>query len=311
MKRQGGNQYLKAMTHSWLHGETYILTPAQYASCGIILPVTDMMTTFFCSCPIIEERDRSRIGEDEQMFIAQQQFSLFGAGTAPVSSSDGNAPVNGDTSPEADQEATAELEEQLTEKKSLLDSYRKDEQKCEQDSGKMLKRLNSMAREDTRLKKIEPRLRYSAIPTPMIMGIGAALHNPIVAATGGLVMLASIAMKVYCQKRIPKIDREFWPLKSKYEQSFDQLKEYQTTRHKLEVEVSSLESRIRQAREQVIEVKDMAGRLNSGKVSGASEILDMDDYLVIGGMKIEKRSEKEEAVFGLAQNRAKFARSAQ
>jgi septal ring factor EnvC (AmiA/AmiB activator) len=240
------------------------------------------------------------------MIATQQQFSLIGSQTAQTPLPAGNAAPDQDLDVTA--EATAQLEAQLADKKSLLDTYRKDEQKCEHDSEKMLKKLNSLAKEDKRLKKIEPKLRFTAMPTPFVMGIGAVMHNPIVAAVGGLVMLGSFAAKVYCQKRIPKLDQEFWPLKSRYEQSFDQLRDIKNDRHKVEVEVSGLESRVKHAKDQVIEVKVMAERLNREAASGASEIVDTDDYLVIGGLKIDKRSEKEDAVFGLAQDRAKLLR---
>ncbi len=179
----------------------------------------------------------------------------------------------------------------LTSNKGRLEYYQQEEDTWKKTSDKEIKKLHSLARQDTVLKKVEKVLRFTGIPSPFIMTFGVVLHNPIMAAVGMVILAGSVAAKVYANRRLPEIDRQFYPLKDQCQASRNNYNAAKGLREKTEGEVAILEKEcamLRDTREKAAaEVKRMAESLVSGDL-GASEVLEDNDYVWIDSFKIRK-----------------------
>ncbi|MDQ7822372.1 MAG: hypothetical protein RDV48_06215 [Candidatus Eremiobacteraeota bacterium] len=180
-------------------------------------------------------------------------------------------------------------EERLESRRSMLESARHEEDSWKDISEKQLKTLNKWAREDKYLRKAEKATKFTGIPSPTIMILGGVIHNPIVAAVGAVLLLGSIAVKEFSKRRIAKIDREFEPLKREYESSAatcnraaDKKTRLETEVMQLENECASLKARKAQAES---DIRNMAGSLERGP----EELYNDDEYLVIGGIRLDKK----------------------
>jgi len=202
-------------------------------------------------------------------------------------------------SPEAAEERLADLqalidtkERTLNTSKGRLEYYQKEEDSWKTTSDKELKKLNSLARQDTVLKRVGKVLRFTGVPSPFIMTFGVVLHNPIMAAVGMVLLAGSVAVKVYANRRLPEIDRQFYPLKDQCQASMNNYNAAKGLRERTEGEVEILEKEcamLRDKREKAVaEVRKMAESLASGDPSGASEVIDDDEYVRIDGFKIKK-----------------------
>ncbi len=222
----------------------------------------------------------------------QPQYTLTGAGTSAFTNS-AESTVNEEELPVDDlRDIVAKYERELSFKKPALEQYQSKEHDLESHSQGLYTTLQSMAKEDGRLRKAEKAARYLALPSPFTMGIGAVTHNPIVAACGAVMLLGAVALKVYSKKRIDEIDRTFNPMQNEYRQSAMDLNSARIQREKLGSEVSRLEADFEGMKKRVAQAEAdmfrMAESLASEKPYGAGEVEDVGEFIIIDGLKVKK-----------------------
>jgi hypothetical protein len=182
-------------------------------------------------------------------------------------------------------------ESELAAKRKNLEEYRQEEHTCKDTFEKEDKKLTWMVREDKILKKAEKAVRFTAVPSPLIMGFGAAMHNPIVAAVGLVLFLGSVAIKLVAKKKIPDIDRKFYPLQQQCQASLNRYETVKNNRERLEGDVQIMAketSQLKEKREAArAEVEEMARKLATGELPGASEMEIEDDSIIIDGFKLK------------------------
>ncbi len=112
-----------------------------------------------------------------------------------------------------------------------------------------------------------------------------------------VLVAGSCAAKVYANRRLPEIDRQFYPLTDQCQASVNNYNAVKSLRERAEGEVAILEKEctmLRDKREKAIaEVRKMAESLASGDPSGSSEVMDDDEYVRIDGFKIKKHEEEQ------------------
>jgi hypothetical protein len=213
-----------------------------------------------------------------------------------------HTPMNGPREPGNDEgpplqdlrDDVARLEKDLCFKRLIRDDYRKREEQAETHSDELFKKLKSMADKDHYLRKADKITPYFGLPSPMIIIMGASIHNPIMAVAGMVMLLGAMAVKEYAKRKIKEIDQQFSPLKSTYERAFAETQELKSKRQGYENETFKVESDYNRLKERMLqaegEVKRMAEMLSQDRPSGASCVDDMGDYIVISGMKVQKKS---------------------
>lgn len=222
----------------------------------------------------------------------QPQHTLTGSVTSSFSNAAESQLCEEESVVQDLRDIVSKYEHELSIKKPALEQYKNKEHTIEANNQNLFSRLESMSREDGRLKKAEKAARYLALPSPITMGLGAAMQSPIIAACGAAMLLSAVALKLYSKKRIETIDRTYSPMQNQYQQNARDLNATRLKKEKLGSEVCRLEADCTEAKKRVTQAEAdlsrMAESLASGKPFGAGEIEDMGEYVLIDGMSINK-----------------------
>ncbi|MGV8124970.1 MAG: hypothetical protein AB2L14_34920 [Candidatus Xenobiia bacterium LiM19] len=222
----------------------------------------------------------------------QTQYTLAGSGNSSFPNGAESAVNEEEPIVEDLRDIVSKYEQELSIKKPALEQYKNREHDLEVNNQSLYNRLESMSREDGRLRKAEKAARYLAIPSPITMGLGAAMQSPIVAACGAAMLLSAIALKLYSKKRIETIDRTYSPMQNQYQQNAHDMNSARMMKEKLGSEVCRLETDCTEAKKRVAQaeadISRMSESLASGKPYGAGEIQDFDEYVLIDGMSVKK-----------------------
>jgi len=222
----------------------------------------------------------------------QPQYTLTGTGTSAYPGSSEAAADSGEPLVEDLRDLVSKYESELSFKKPALEEYRQKEKDLDAQSTRLYDKLESMRKEDGRLHKAEKVARYLALPSPITMGLGAAMHSPIVAACGAAMLVSAVALKLYSKKRLETIDRTYSPMQNQYYQTANDRNQAGLMKEKLGSEVCRLEADCEGAKKRVAQAEAdmnrMAESLASGKPYGAGEIEDIGEFVLIDGMKVNK-----------------------
>lgn len=222
----------------------------------------------------------------------QPQYTLAGTGTSAFPN--GAESVVNEEEPIVEdlRDIVSKYEQELSIKKPTLEHYKSREHDLEANNQSLYNRLESMSKEDGRLRKAEKAARYLALPSPITMGLGAVTQSPIIAACGAAMLLSAIALKIYSRKRIETIDRTYNPMQNQYQQNAQDISAARMMKEKLGSEVCRLETDCTEAKKRVTQAEAdmsrMAESLASGKPYGAGEIEDIGEFVLIDGMSVKK-----------------------
>ncbi|MGV8124969.1 MAG: hypothetical protein AB2L14_34915 [Candidatus Xenobiia bacterium LiM19] len=136
--------------------------------------------------------------------------------------------------------AAAGNQRQLIRSEAEQDKYRQKERELEVHCLELSNGLQAKSEEDGHLRRTEKTAGYIALPSPFVMGLGAAVHSPVIAILGALMLLGALALKLYAKARIDRIEKVLASMQAEYRQSSEELNSIRIQSEKLMRELRRL-----------------------------------------------------------------------
>jgi chromosome segregation ATPase len=176
-------------------------------------------------------------------------------------------------------------------KKADLDRWESSESQVRTETDALLKDLNRMAKIDGICRKTTKITPWVGMPS-FIAAMGTLTLCPLAGLAGLLLTGASVVATEYSRRTIRKIDREFAPKKEEYLRSNSHLQSLVNRSTELRGDVALLEKQyggLVEKRDTVTkELRSMIDHL-SGRPDAEQAVQDDDGYLMIDGVKLNKR----------------------
>lgn len=169
----------------------------------------------------------------------QQQYLPEESGTGANPGNNGEA-INDNSKVVDLRSAAAGNQRQLIRSEAEQDKYREKERELEVHCLELSNGLQAKSEEDDRLRRTEKTAGYIAFPSPFVMGLGAAVHSPVIAILGALMLLGALALKLYAKGRIDRIGKILSSMQAEYRQSSAELNSIRIQTEKLVRELRRL-----------------------------------------------------------------------
>jgi len=170
----------------------------------------------------------------------QQQFLSTGGGIAQNQSASRTA-VRESVNTEL-RGSAAGVERQLSRLRFEQENYHKKRIDVETHSRELNDGIQAISEERSRLKKTEKLSSYTALPSPVIMGLGASIHNPVIAIFGALMLIVTVALKFYSKNKLTGIGKLLTTMQEEYEDVTEELDTIKYQSDKVAAEIRRLEA---------------------------------------------------------------------
>jgi len=171
----------------------------------------------------------------------QQQFLSTG-GRISQNQSGSRTAVHGESENTDLRGSTAGVERQLSRLRFEQENYHKKRIDVETHSRELNGGIQAMSEERDRLKRTEKSSSYAALPSPVIMGLGASIHNPVIAIFGALMLIVAVALKFYSKNKVTGIGKLLASMQKEYEDVAEELDAIKYQSDKVAAEIRRLEA---------------------------------------------------------------------